>query len=341
MNGSGDHRNKTSGKIPVLARLLEKGGEFVSGQELADNLGLSRMAIHKSIRGLKEEGLEIEAISRRGYRMGGWPSGWSPSFFHAQVLSIWPQATGLFLKICGSTNSEAERWLLDHPEASGPVLILANEQSSGRGRRHRAWISAPGEGLLLSVGWRPSFHPSRLSLITVWLGCFIAKALREKGLDIGLKWPNDLWSGDRKLAGMLAESRLSTDTIQSLVFGIGLNLSNKSHPADLQEQTIGLDTLDSHGKCPHYWLAALLESLRDGMRAFLSLDVPAALPLLWDPLDVLHGRRIQMEGDGETLSGVASGIDSGGRLRVRISEETERCFSTGDVRLIRPIDPKA
>lgn len=225
----------------------------------------------------------------------------------------------VWLPTTGSTNDVAAS-LAEGGAAEG-TTVVADVQTSGRGRHGRVWFSPPGAGLYVSVILRPSRSPALLTLAS---GVAIAEALRATtGLPVNIKWPNDLIIGKRKVAGILAES-VQTASLQFVVLGFGINLQTAAYPAELARTATSIEAETNRavdrGVIFAEVLAKLAERYDDLQRARFDAILTAWRDLApgvrnavveWDaPAGVLRGRAIDIDGDGALL--------------VQIGDRTER-----------------
>ena len=211
----------------ILLAFLEADGEPVSGDRLAKELGVSRVAIWSRLERLRASGYVFAASTRKGYALRSVPRHLDPALLdaHLRLLKVSPKVE--FLAEVDSTNSEAERRLAVGQEA--PFAVLARTQKAGRGRLGRKWHSAPSGNLYLSLAFRPFIPPERLKPFTLWMGLALcAHVEKSLGLKLGLKWPNDLQSPDgRKVAGMLTEARLDDGELIGALLVLGERLRER------------------------------------------------------------------------------------------------------------------
>jgi BirA family transcriptional regulator, biotin operon repressor / biotin---[acetyl-CoA-carboxylase] ligase len=235
----------------------------------------------------------------------------------------------------GSTNTA----LLEEARAGAPEgrVLVADHQSAGRGRLGRTWQAPPGSSLLVSVLLRPPLPPERLHLVTVAAGLAAADACREvAGAAVSLKWPNDLLHGDRKLAGLLAESIVSDGRVGALVVGMGLNVS---WPATLPAELATTATALNHvvgGPVPRGpLLVAYLRNLDGRCRDLAAGGGEALLDELRGRCATL-GRRVRVELPGGAVEGTARDVTPEGHLVVEPDEGPPRRVAVGDVVHLRP-----
>ena len=322
----------------VLAFLAEAGDDFVSGEAISGKLGLSRAAVWKHVNALRGQGYRIEALSARGYRLTAIPD-------RLGALEIGPLLNTHDLgqtlhcsEELPSTNDRA-RELADAGAAHGEVVV-AESQTAGRGRRGRAWASPAGRNLYLSVILRPNLPPQRAPELTLVASVAACDACRKAGVEVGIKWPNDLLVGERKVAGILTELSAEPDLVHWVVLGIGVNLNSGSgdFPADLRGVATSLSIERGQPVPRALFAAALLSELEQW------LDRHAAegfgpVREAWRERSVTLGREVRVDADGGEISGVAEDVDASGALLVRGRSGLVRVVS-GDVRMVARVDPE-
>ena len=232
---------------------LRGSGDYVSGQQLCERLGVSRTAVWKVINQLKAEGYRIESVTRKGYRLLESPEDMlSESEITSRLTTEWAGRKLFYRDETGSTNNDAKRCGEEgHPHGT---VVVADIQNAGKGRRGRAWQTIPGTALSFSILLRPSFPAERASMITLVMALTVAEALEaalkegrqgsieggtEKAAEtaVTIKWPNDIVINRKKVCGMLTEMTMTPelDEIQYLVVGVGINVNNES-PQEFQEE---------------------------------------------------------------------------------------------------------
>jgi BirA family biotin operon repressor/biotin-[acetyl-CoA-carboxylase] ligase len=227
----------------------------------------------------------------------------------------------------GSTNDRAAQWLRD----GGPhgLVVTAGAQSAGRGRNGRVWSSPPGGNLYVSIGLRVRSARRDLSALGLVVGLGLYEGLGP--LDgLGLKWPNDLLVGDRKLAGVLCESRWADDV--EIVVGFGMNLRREGIDPEVSGHAVALEELRSPIERP-VLLAQLLHALERRLDAFLMLGFDDHRQAYLDA-NVQLGKRVRVMSGDDVFEGVALGLDDGGALRVETADGV-RSVHAGDVTRVR------
>jgi BirA family biotin operon repressor/biotin-[acetyl-CoA-carboxylase] ligase len=310
-------------------------GEFHSGARLAARLGVSRTAVWKVLHGISELGLEVHSVPKRGYRL----SQAIETLSHTRIetkLSTDSLSRVRKLEVLAEIESTNSRLFAvsDLPTGRADVCI-AEFQSAGRGRRGRNWTAPYGGGLCLSLNWQFPESPRQIGALSLATGVGVLRALREQGVGgIGLKWPNDILCGGRKLGGILIELRAETAGPAYVVLGIGLNfhLSKQAQRAiqasgvaavDLAEigalATTGRNMLAA--AIVNRLLDVLVEFQQQGFRTFMSE---------WRDADALSGEPIRVLLGEQTQRGIARGIDADGALMLETPSGLVR-FVSGEI----------
>ena len=228
-----------STKSDILNILANSTGKYISGQEIATSLNLSRNAIWKAIEALKEEGYPVESRSRHGYRLA------RPIDMLSKEMIAGPldfDCEVIVKEQVDSTNTLAKTSFASAMKTSGPsdeavehkpLLVVANAQTAGRGRLGRSFYSPADTGVYMSYAFSPKFDMSKSSLVTVAAAVAVAEAMEEVvKKSPKIKWVNDLYLKDKKIAGILTEASMNLEggQIDSIVIGIGLNCFTEDFP---------------------------------------------------------------------------------------------------------------
>ncbi len=308
-------------------------GRFHSGQALGTSLGLSRAAIWKIVASLRHHwGLRIQAVRGRGYRLASPVPLLAPQRIRSQ-LTPFTRARLHEITVRWSVDSTNRRLL--QRATQEPIhghLLLAEQQTAGRGRQGRQWHSPPAANLYLSLGWE--FPPGTdLNGLSLAVAVALWRALGALGVDgHGIKWPNDLWWGNRKLAGILIEMRSEAEGPWQVVIGIGLNVA-MSHLVCVDIDQPWIDLAQILGTVPdrNRIVATLLEALLPILDAH-EREGLSACRADWQAADLLQGREVVMQTAGRTFRAVARGINGQGALLLETGQGLMACHA-GDVRL--------
>ncbi len=224
----------------ILGFLAESGEDYTSGEALSGKLGLSRTAVWKRVEALRTKGYRIDAVPARGYRLVGVPDRLT-SLELAPLLSTRELGRTIHHhESLGSTNEVAFRLAQDGAEHG--EVVVAEQQTAGKGRRGRVWVSPPGLNLYFSAILRPELPPQRAPELTLVAAVALAEALREFGTEAAIKWPNDVQIEGRKVAGILTELSAEPERVHFVVVGVGVNLNSQAghFPEELREVATSL-----------------------------------------------------------------------------------------------------
>lgn len=308
-------------KEEILQVLREKG-DFVSGEQMAELLGVSRAAIWKQVQALAREGYEIESQQNRGYRLVSAPDKLYPAEVRHGLQTRLIGRRIVHFETTGSTNTVAREIAEDGAEEG--TVVIAETQTHGKGRRGRQWITPPG-GAWLSVILKPGIDPAHAVSITLLAAVSVTKALREWGAEAVIKWPNDVLVNGKKICGILTEMSAETDAVSFIVLGIGVNLNNDAP----FETATTLKAELGHRVDRVKFVQGLLESLEED---YLTFNAQGFTPILWSwrrYSDTL-GRPVEVTYQGETIRGVAQDIADDGALIVKTKDGTVRKIVSGD-----------
>jgi BirA family biotin operon repressor/biotin-[acetyl-CoA-carboxylase] ligase len=293
--------------VPLHLISILSDGEFHSGEQLGTELGMSRAAINKHIQTVRDWGVDIFTVPGKGYSLP------SPIQLldEAQILSYLPEGRVSVLPVIDSTN----QYLLDRiATLSSGDACVAEYQQAGRGRRGRKWFSPFGSNLYLSMYWKLEQGPAAAMGLSLVIGIIMAEVLQKLGAaDVRVKWPNDLYLKDRKLAGILVELTGKTGDAAHLVIGAGINLRMREPSADsidqgwinLQEAGVNIDR--------NQLTATLLTELRLALRQF-EIDGLAPFISRWRSLDNFIDRPVKLLIGEQEIHGIERGIDQQGAL---------------------------
>ncbi|MRS12794.1 MAG: biotin--[acetyl-CoA-carboxylase] ligase [Actinobacteria bacterium] len=315
----------TSRRAQVAAALAAAGPAGVSGEAIAADLGVSRVAVSKHVAALRALGYKIAAAPRAGYRLESAPDACIPEEVGPRLRDpLWIACEGA--AEVTSTNDDAKR--LARARAPEGVSVVAARQTAGRGRLGRVWES-PAGGAYVSCVLRPAIAPAEAAPLSLVVAAGVARGLRAAGVDAGIKWPNDLMLDDRKLGGILLEMSAEADRVEWVVVGCGINVGAAPGPdgAFVREAVSGARVAEI--------AAAVLDGIAAGYREFLQDGFgPARVEVL--ARDTLAGRPVTVRDAAGVIvaEGVAAGVSdsgellldgAGGQFRVAAGEVTLRC----------------
>lgn len=217
-----------------ILELLRRQEGFLSGEDIGRELSITRAAVWKGIKKLREEGYEIEAVTNRGYRLTNPETMYNKRELEQGLKTKTMGQTIYFYEETDTTNNRARELALEGaPEGT---LVVAEKQTAGRGRRGKVWESPLGTGIWMSLVLRPQIAPTEASVLTLLCGLATAEAIEaETGLSAGIKWPNDILINGKKAVGILTEMDCEMSEVHFVIPGIGINVNTASFPPEIAE----------------------------------------------------------------------------------------------------------
>ena len=318
-----------SNKTRIL-KILRNTDGYLSGQELCEQLGISRTAVWKYMKQLKEEGYEIQSVQNKGYCLMEVPDVLGESEIKSRMETQWVGQRVYFYEKIDSTNTQAKR--LAEEDAPSGTLVVSDCQVKGKGRRGRVWTSPKGEAIYMTILLRPQIRPDRASMVTLVMGLSVVQAIRNVlGLETSIKWPNDVVLNRKKLVGILTEMSAQMDYIEYLVIGTGINANMTAFSEELKDKATSLRM--EMGR-PVNRAALIAESMKCFEKNYeifektqdlsgLMEDYQAVLANLNQPVRVLE--------PGHEYSGIARGINEKGELLVEREDGTVTAVYSGEV----------
>jgi len=324
----------TAPSTALLSALAD--GRFHSGEDLGAALGISRAAVWKQLKALERRlGLTVQAVPGRGYRLAAPLELLEREAILAQ-MSAPARARLADLEIHLSLDS-TNRHLMQRAAqgAPGGTVCLAERQEAGRGRHGRRWVSPFGANLYLSILWRSALAPAQLGGLSLAVGAAVAQGLSAAGAPaIGLKWPNDLMWGGRKLGGVLLEVAGEATGPCHVVVGVGLNLAmDEALAHEIDQPWVDLREAAPRALPRNAVTAAVAGEVLLALDAFAEAGLAPSLPA-WRERDVLRGEPVRLTLGERVVDGVARGVDDNGCLLVEGREGLQR-FSVGEASLRR------
>lgn len=222
----------------IIKVILNNKDNFISGEDLSNKLGISRTAVWKHIKKLKEEGYNIESVNKKGYRLESFPGDLLTSEnikYNLQTEMIGDNIH--HLQTIDSTNEYLKR--IGDKSTDGTVVI-SEEQTRGKGRMGRTWQSKSGEGIWMSLLLKPNIIPFKAPFITLVAGVSVVTALRKLNVPAQIKWPNDIILNDKKICGILTELSAEIERVNYVIVGMGMNVKNMYFSGELEHKATSL-----------------------------------------------------------------------------------------------------
>ncbi|HWR24373.1 MAG TPA: biotin--[acetyl-CoA-carboxylase] ligase [Feifaniaceae bacterium] len=315
----------------ILKMLQENPEGYVSGARISEQLGVSRTAVWKHIQALQREGIVIEAVTNRGYRIIGAANVLHPAFVTPMLKTKWLGRGMTHLNSVPSTNQLARQMAAEG--CAHGTAVLAEEQTAGRGRLGRGWTNLKGKDICMSMVLRPRLEAQHAPRYTLASALGVYRLAEELGTSPVIKWPNDVLINGKKICGILLEMTGDMDALQSVIVGVGLNVNTDAFPAEIEKTATSLSLSTGKTLDRNRVLSMLLNLLEPLYDACESEEAYAGLLREYTRCCGTIGQAVSVTGIRETLSGVAEGIDGVGRLLLRSADGTLRALSAGDVTL--------
>jgi len=311
LTGTTDHRIDR-----LLALLADNAMIVISGAKIAREIGVTRSTVWRWIEKLRALGVKVKGHPRSGYQIEKVPDVLAPKLLRKRLhQSPFGKRIYHFFKT-DSTNSVAMR-LGEQGEPHG-AIVIAEEQTAGRGRAGHIWHSEKTNGIYMTVLLRPAISPQQAPLITLVAGLAARDTIEEQtGLVPDLRWPNDLLFGRRKFCGILTEMNAEQDRIHFVAAGIGINVNHERVPEELSgiATSLRIETGRIHSRVEI--VARLLRHLDSYYNRFLSEGAEAIVARFSEVSSFARGKRVRVATLTETYTGTTAGLEPGGLLRVK------------------------
>lgn len=313
-----------------ILELLRRQEGFLSGEDIGRELSITRAAVWKGIKKLREEGYEIEAVTNRGYRLTNPETMYNKRELEQGLKTKTMGQTIYFYEETDTTNNRARELALEGaPEGT---LVVAEKQTAGRGRRGKVWESPLGTGIWMSLVLRPQIMPAEASVLTLLCGLATAEAIEaETGLSAGIKWPNDILINGKKAVGILTEMDCEMSEVHFVIPGIGINVNTASFPPEIADIATSLYLECGKTVSRRRLMHKVLERLEEHYETFLRTGSFAAMLEDYRKLCITLGKEVHVLGR-EPFFAEALDITPEGELLVRRADNgKEEVVFSGEV----------
>ncbi|MDX8404238.1 MAG: biotin--[acetyl-CoA-carboxylase] ligase [Mariprofundaceae bacterium] len=302
----------------------------VSGDELARELGLSRAGIWKHIQSLRKQGVEIESYIGRGYQLKS--DVLTPSMLLDRISTKRIGSHIIVLNEIDSTNREVMRRA--ESGADEGLVIIAEQQTHGRGRLGRSWHTAGDDSLAISILLRPDIPPEQVPQLSLLTAVALYQTLAPHVPEIRIKWPNDLLYHGAKMAGILTEMRAEPGQVDAVVLGAGLNIREPEHgwPKEIDQTVADLSSSSGKDISRLTVAAGFIQAVDRCYDIYLNHGFAPIRKLWWDA-HAASGQLVRAHGHDGYVEGIAEALDEDGALLLRVDGELQR-FIAGDLELI-------
>lgn len=305
-----------------ILTMLKNTDEYISGEDMSRELGISRAAVWKHIKKLKNEGYNILSVTNKGYRLEGTPDNISVEEIESLLTTEFTARNIIYLNSTDSTNNECKRL---EDKADG-TLVIAEQQTAGKGRLGRAWESPRGAGIWMSLLLKPDIPVASVSQITLVAGLAACRAIGNGSM---IKWPNDIVIGSKKLCGILTEMSAEIERINYVICGIGINVNTEEFPEELKDKATSL-LIETGEKQNRAELTAKIMNEVEKLYAVFINEGFGALAEEYRNNCITLNRQVQVIYKNEAILGTAVDVDNSGNLIVE-TDKGKITVSSGEV----------
>lgn len=320
-------------KYEIKKRLLSAKGQPVSGQQLADEFGLSRTAIWKHIKELEEEGFVINSIKKKGYVLTSSPDSLQAAKINQYLTSKRFGQSIHYEETCPSTQPIAHR--LAQSGAPDGSIVVCEEQTAGKGRLARAWTSTQGKGIWMSVIIRPEIPPTKAPQFTLVAAVAVTRAIEDiADVRAEIKWPNDLLINGKKCTGILTELQADMDRVHAIILGIGVNVNQleTDFPEEIQSIATSIQMVSGQPVDRAQLIARILHHLEIYTDLYITHGFEP-LKILWESYSCTLGKRIKASMINQQIEGLALGITNDGVLQVKTDDGQIHGIYSADIEI--------
>lgn len=318
-------------KIEIL-RLLKESEGFLSGQQLCEQFQVSRTAVWKVIEQLKKEGYEIEAVRNKGYRLIESPDVMSRAEIESLIHTKWAGKQIIYYDETDSTNTRAKEIGEKGDRSQHGTLIVADRQIAGKGRRGRAWESPAGSSVYMTLLLYPDILPTKASELTLVMALAVAEGIQKvTGLEVGIKWPNDIILSGKKTCGILTEMSAEIGYINYVIIGVGLNVNQMTFPEEIQDVATSLKIESQKDVKRAELIVAVMESFEKYYEIFLQTEDLSGVREQYDQMLLNRNQKVRVLEPGHEYEAMARGITPTGELIVRLPDGEEKEIYAGEV----------
>ncbi len=318
-------------KNKILHLLKENEKNFISGQLISEYLGVSRTAIWKYINILKSEGYGIDSMSKKGYKLISSPDLLSFEEIHENLSTKYIGKNILYFQSIDSTNIKAKELALD--DAAHGTVIISEEQTSGKGRLGRTWISPKYKGIWMSIILRPDIEPLRVPTITQIGAAAVIKTCQSFNIKASIKWPNDIILNNKKICGILTEMSGELNKVNYVVMGIGINanIDKEDFPEELKNKATSISIETKTYIKRKEFVGILLNNFEELYEEFINEDAITTSISICRENSILIGKEIKIINRQKETIARALDLDEHGQLIVQLKDGSTEKVISGEV----------
>jgi len=325
----------TDRRLAALLTLLSENATIViSGARIAREIGVSRSTVWRWVEQLRKLGVHVKGQRSTGYFLEKVPDILTPDLLKRRLKgSLFGKRVFHYFKMDSTNRAAIELGLAGEPEGT---VVMAEEQTAGRGRAGRSWHSEKGTGLYVSILLRPRLAPAQTPLLTMLAGISAQAAVEAvTGLAPELKWPNDLLLNGKKLGGILTEMHAEPSAVRFVVVGIGINTNQEKFPTELAAIATSLRKESGRITFRLELLVRLLSQFESDYSRFLSEGARFVVERFQEVSNFAKGRRVRVDTGLESYVGTTAGLSPDGLLLVKRENGPATTVIAGDVTEVR------
>lgn len=318
-------------KEEIISLLKKNKNEFISGEDISSVLGISRAAVWKYMKVIKEDGYNIESVSRKGYKLISSPDLLTFEEINPYLSTNYIGKQIIYFNSIDSTNNEAKK--LANSGCLEGTVIISEEQTMGRGRLGRNWVSPKFKGIWMSIVLRPNIDPMNVAKITQVGAAAVLRAIKEQGINAHIKWPNDIVLNNKKVCGILTEMSGEINNINYVVMGIGVNVNidKEDFPKDIQEIATSLKIEEGKGIKRKTLVASILNNLEELYDEFTkNEDIKTSIDICREN-SILIGKTIKIINRSNVIMAEAINLSDDGKLIVKYEDGSIHEVISGEV----------
>jgi BirA family biotin operon repressor/biotin-[acetyl-CoA-carboxylase] ligase len=314
----------------LLTLLAENATIVISGARIAKEIGVSRSTVWRRVQRLRELGVKVKGQPATGYFLEQVPDILTPDMLrHHLKGSLFGKHIHHFFKTDSTNRVSLELGHAGEPEGT---VVLAEEQTAGRGRAGRAWLSERAAGIYVTLLLRPRLAPVQAPLLTMMAGLSVhAAAEAVTGLNVDLKWPNDLLISGKKAGGILTEMHAEPGQVRFVIVGIGLNVNQEKFPGELASTATSLRMESGRRHSRMELLVRLLREFENDYNRFLREGVSGVVERFETVSSYARGKRVRVSNGSESYVGTTAGLGPEGLLQVEREDGRLMTVIAGDV----------
>jgi BirA family biotin operon repressor/biotin-[acetyl-CoA-carboxylase] ligase len=316
----------------IKAYFTANPNQYISGEQLSEQLGISRSAVWKHIKRLRNDGYTFEAIPRKGYKLLHAPPQLDIETIEQHIKHECSFSWNInFFKEADSTQNLAHQAAKRGEEAG--YVVIAEQQLAGRGRMGKSWHSPAGKGIWMSFIIKPSIPLAFMPQLTLLTAVVLCRAIQSvTGIKAGIKWPNDLLIKGKKVSGILLETSAEDERIQNIVAGVGIsvNLLESDYPQELRDKATSLRIESGKDVSREQLITAFFKEFEYWYQLYLEQGF-APIKLLWEALSVTLQQKVSMNTPKGAIEGIAEGLDDFGALIVKLPDGTITKLYSGEI----------